>query len=44
MNTSKVIDKKLRGGAESAPPPPVGIGKIRNIYFRTKKHDISDYK
>ena len=25
MNTSKVIDKKLRGGAESA-PPPVGIG------------------
>ena len=35
MNTSKVIDKKLRGGAESA-PPPVGIG-LSNLFLYVNK-------
>ena len=32
MNTSKVIEKKLRGGAESAPP---GMNRV-NVFLQQK--------
>ena len=30
MNTSKVIEKKVRGGADSAPPPP-GMNRVKAL-------------
>ena len=30
MNTSKVIEKKMRGGADSAPPP--GMNRVNESF------------
>ena len=29
MNTSKVMEKKLRGGADSTPPPTPGMNRVK---------------